>query len=98
MDPDTGFGGNGVGEDRCIQDGPFAGYVNSLGPGYTYTDRCIRRNFNETYLILGGQDFLDASLKRTKHEDADPYIQAGPHNAGHCAIGGLVSYLICPHG
>ena len=90
VDPDTGFGGNGVGEDHCIQDGPFAGYTNHLGPGYTYTDHCINRDFNQTYMILGGEDFLAAGHKRTKFAEAHPYIQSGPHNAGHSGIGGMV--------
>ncbi|MBE3050507.1 hypothetical protein IMZ48_50045 [Candidatus Bathyarchaeota archaeon] len=95
VDPDTGFGGNGVGEDHCIQDGPFAGFVNSLGPGYTFTDHCIHRDFNQTYMELGGEDFIAAAHRRKVFVEAEPYFQAGPHNGGHSGIGGLVS--LAPH-
>lgn len=90
LDPVTGFGGDGVGESRCIADGPFAGYVNSIGPGYTFSDHCITRQVNNTKSTMGTQEYIDACYLRTDFVDAWPCIQTAPHFNGHGAISGLV--------
>ena len=59
VDPVTGFGGDGVGDDGCIADGPFAGYVNSLGPGYLIPDHCISRFINDEDSLAASQEYID---------------------------------------
>lgn len=95
LDPETGFGGGGVGEDNCIEDGPFAGYVNSLAPGYRITDHCIHRRLNETYIQLAKQDYINVCYKETEFEKAGPCIEQTVHSSGHAGIGGLVSITPC---
>ena len=91
FDPDTGFGGNGVGEDECIEDGPFAGYVNSLGPGYRITEHCIHRRHNETYIQFAQQEWIDVCYEETGFEAAGICLERTVHNSGHAGTGGLVS-------
>ena len=93
LDPHTGFGGDGVGEDHCIQDGPFAGYVNSLGPGYRITDHCIQRRLNETYVKLALPEYIEACYARGGFTSAIPCIEATVHSSGHAGIGGMVSII-----
>ncbi|SPO07230.1 uncharacterized protein DNG_09924 [Cephalotrichum gorgonifer] len=98
LNPDTGFGGDGVGEDRCIQDGPFASFINSLGPGYSITDHCITRRLNETYHAMGGQEYINACYRRSDFDTAEPCLEGAPHIAGHSAIGGIMNDPIASPG
>ena len=94
LDPTTGFGGNGVGDDGCIADGPFAGYVNGLGPGYLLTDHCITRFVSNTASASAAQSFLDACYEKETFVEAWPCIEGRPHGAGHGGVGGLVSFRL----
>ncbi|CAI4218856.1 unnamed protein product [Parascedosporium putredinis] len=89
LDPDTGFGGDGVGERGCIADGPFAGYINSIGPGYRITDRCITRFVNNTRSLMASPRFTDRCQGMNRYVDVWPCLEGNPHNSGHGAISGL---------
>lgn len=91
LDPVTGFGGNGVGEEGCIEDGPFAGYVNGLGPGYFITEHCITRFVNNNASSRAEQQYIDRCYEAESFVDAWPCMEGSPHSAGHGGVGGLVS-------
>ncbi|KAL2160796.1 hypothetical protein VTH06DRAFT_993 [Thermothelomyces fergusii] len=88
FDPVYGFGGDGVGRDRCIADGPFANYTNALGPGYENTDHCINRAINDWASQGSSQQYVDACLALETFEDAWPCIEGRPHSGGHGGVGG----------
>lgn len=90
FNPKTGFGGDGVGEEGCIDDGPFAGYVNSLGPGYRLTDHCITRFISDEASLGSLQESVDACHEAETFIDAWICIEAAPHRGGHGGVGGLV--------
>ncbi|PKS12625.1 hypothetical protein jhhlp_000833 [Lomentospora prolificans] len=90
LDPNTGFGGDGVGERGCIADGPFAGYINSLGPGYKITDHCITRFVNNTRSLRASQRFIDRCYESDTFVDVWPCLESSPHLSGHGAISGLM--------
>ncbi|KAF2743782.1 Di-copper centre-containing protein [Sporormia fimetaria CBS 119925] len=91
LDPDTGFGGNGRAGDGCITNGPFANYVNPLGPGYNVSDHCIYRRVDETVSLRAGQQFVDECMAFNTFEQAWPCMEFWPHRAGHGGVNGLVS-------
>jgi tyrosinase len=85
-----GFGGNGVGTSRCIQDGPFANYTNHLGPGYKVTDHCITRNVNEGPSNGGSAANMQKCMAATDFLTFWACAEGQPHSAGHGGIGALV--------
>jgi hypothetical protein len=91
FDPDTGFGGNGTGTGSCIEDGPFAGYVNHIGPLYTNREHCIWRIQEVAAMEFGKQANIDACLAKENWRDAWRCMEDLPHKSGHGGVGGLVS-------
>ncbi|KAK0631492.1 hypothetical protein B0T14DRAFT_532223 [Immersiella caudata] len=87
LDPIYGFGGNGVGTKQCIQDGPFANYTNSLGPGYLVNDHCIERDINDRFSTSAAKATVDRCLAMDSFLTFWPCIEGGPHGAGHGGIG-----------
>ena len=91
LDPITGFGGNGVGASRCIVDGPFASFIDHLGPGYrTTTPHCIHRIVNESISILSSQPYVNDCLSQSNYLDFWPCLELAPHLGGHGGVGGLM--------
>jgi len=87
LDPVTGFGGDGVGTDRCIQDGPFANYTNHVGPGFDITDHCIQRSVNDRISSAAAQANIDNCMRQPTYEQAWGCIEGAPHSAGHAGVG-----------
>jgi tyrosinase len=58
-----GFGGNGAGDDWCVQDGPFANMTNHLGPLYEISKTCLSRQFVPSYFSLGNQTYIDKCME-----------------------------------
>jgi len=90
LDPTLGFGGNGVGANKCIQTGPFANYTNSLGPGYLVQDHCIDRDVNDYFSNSASKATVDRCMATTTYLAFWPCIEGGPHGAGHGGIGAQV--------
>ncbi|KAF2728831.1 Di-copper centre-containing protein [Polyplosphaeria fusca] len=90
LDPTYGFGGDGSG-GKCITNGPFANYTNSLGPGYSITSHCIDRQISEMFSGWTGQKDVDACLAKTTWLTAWPCIEDRPHGGGHSGVGGQMS-------
>ncbi|KAF2109396.1 hypothetical protein BDV96DRAFT_651835 [Lophiotrema nucula] len=88
LDPESGFGGNGVGKNNCIADGPFKSYVNAIGPGQVNTDHCIDREVTDCASQAASLDIVNACLKKATFQDMWNCIEGGPHGAGHGGIGG----------
>ncbi|SPO04626.1 uncharacterized protein DNG_07311 [Cephalotrichum gorgonifer] len=88
LDPVTGFGGTGVGEDNCVEDGPFAGYVNGLGPGYKVGDNCLYRDVNDTLSAMAAREYIDWCYKKDNFVDFWRCAELAPHNGGHAGVGG----------
>jgi tyrosinase len=91
LDPKHGFGGDGRGRKRCIRDGPFAGYTNSLGPGYENTRHCIDRQVTDVVSRGSSQANVNACLAKATFAEAWPCIENQPHLGGHGGVGGQVS-------
>ncbi|KAK1752742.1 hypothetical protein QBC47DRAFT_349568 [Echria macrotheca] len=87
LDPVLGFGGDGTGPGGCIQTGPFANYVNPIGPGYPINDHCIDRQIADGASVLAAQALLDSCHNTTSFLAFWPCIEGGPHGAGHAGIG-----------
>ncbi|PUU73227.1 hypothetical protein B9Z19DRAFT_1135605 [Tuber borchii] len=92
---DTGFGGDGVLLDgdtnpsqKCVRDGPFAGYTLHNGPGYSNTPHCINRAISDQVSMLSSQGQIDNCLGKPNFQEAWPCIEANPHKGGHGGVGG----------
>jgi len=95
LDPVLGFGGDGVGVDQCVSDGPFSSYVNPIGPAYALSDHCIERAINQGYIFNSGLSKLSVGtcLNTTSYVDMWHCVEPGPHSGGHGSIGAEVSIL-----
>ncbi len=91
FDPATGFGGDGLGDDSCIQDGPFANLTLHLGPVYEITDHCLSRSINSNAIAWANQTYLDTVYAATNYSDAWPLFSSWPHTSGHATVAGVVS-------
>lgn len=94
FDPVTGFGGDGVGDEGCIADGPFAGYVNSLGPGFQITDHCITRFVSDEVSLGSSQKHVDKCYEYDTFVKAWLCLEGLPHRGGHGGVGGLVRLFL----
>jgi len=92
FDPVTGFGGDGVGPDHCIADGPFANFVNNIGPGYFVgTPHCITRYINDTISKMAGREYVEECYKHKRFSEFTQCASMIPHVGGHAGVGGKVS-------
>lgn len=91
--PRDGFGGDGHGMDNCIKDGPFAGYVLTIGPGYSNTEHCITRSINDDVSAAAGSRSIEECLRQPNFANAWPCIETNPHTAGHRGVG---AGMVCP--
>lgn len=73
----------------CIQDGPFAGFINNLGPGYLQgVPNCIYRFVNDTVSIMSSQAYVDECKAKPTYLEFWPCLEAAPHIGGHGGVGG----------
>ncbi|ORY61246.1 uncharacterized protein BCR38DRAFT_30466 [Pseudomassariella vexata] len=89
LDPVTGFGGNGTGADLCVSDGPLANITLHMGPKYTNTDHCLKRNVNELVAQQNcSQSNIDTLFTYSKFSDVYDLFGNTIHTGGHSSIGG----------
>lgn len=94
FDAETGFGGNGAGRTRCIEDGPFTDIKLHLKDDLsTRGEYCITRNTNPCFFDSGADPAkLDKCFAAKTWDEAWRCLESsGPHSAGHGGVGGLVS-------
>jgi tyrosinase len=82
----------------CVQDGPFASYNISLGPGQLVTDHCLVRSINDTYKqYITSESVLNATsqpnfeLFRIELEGRPVTSTPKAHDGAHVLIGGDMS-------
>lgn len=104
---ENGFGGNGVGDLLCVEDGPFANYTNPLGPGYKISDHCIERRFADRVSRGSSAVVVEACMAKTNFLEFWNCVEMTSHGAGHGGVGAQVSsvapgsgsfYLFLPGG
>ncbi|KAK0712046.1 hypothetical protein B0H67DRAFT_555920 [Lasiosphaeris hirsuta] len=93
FDPRTGFGGDGVGPDLCVADGPFANlrlrFTEDLAT--TQSGYCLSRNMSECLFANTATANVLNCQRAGSFEEAWNCLEAKPHIAGHWGIGGTVS-------
>ena len=85
------FGGDGVGEDRCIAEGPFAKYQLTVGPAYSNTLHCISRRVSDSLSRTTSQEDVDECLAIGNWPSALSCIEGGLHSGGHNGVGGVMA-------
>ncbi|EEB91461.1 hypothetical protein MPER_10173 [Moniliophthora perniciosa FA553] len=90
--PDWEYGGPGGG---CIQDGPFASYNLSLGPGTLNRNHCISRWFTPVYLKTVTEKNVSKLFTFDTFEESRIELEgtpitkhAKPNDGAHLAVGG----------
>jgi len=92
FDPKTGFGGDGKGIYRCINDGPFANLtLRFAGDLTTNINYCIIRTMNNCFFAGASKASTDACIAKQSFEEAWHCLEGSPHGAGHGGVGGIVS-------
>ncbi|KAI9375910.1 transmembrane amino acid transporter protein-domain-containing protein [Aspergillus egyptiacus] len=100
FDPVFGFGGDGDGEEGCIQDGPFRDttlHLKAHGNGEN-TDYCISRALNQTNFGWANRSNIDECYAMSEYTDAWECYNGYPHSAGHAALGGVMFDTIYSNG
>ncbi|OJI96468.1 hypothetical protein ASPVEDRAFT_78237 [Aspergillus versicolor CBS 583.65] len=90
FDPNTGFGGNGAGNDLCVADGPFVNLTLHLTQFSNDANYCLSRNFNQTAFQDGNKSNLDACFSKATYSDAWPCWSTSPHGAAHLGVNGVM--------
>ncbi|KAF4613661.1 hypothetical protein D9613_007461 [Agrocybe pediades] len=80
----------------CVQDGPFANYTLSLGPGKLVTEHCLVRGFNTTAATryLTPEQVANTTKQETfetfriELEGGDQTPDRKIHDGGHISVGG----------
>lgn len=98
FDAETGFGGNGVGADGCIQTGPFANYTLHTGPSFENVDHCISRAIDDDASRGSATDAVESCLALPDFATAWPCMEGAPHLGGHNGVGGEMSNPISSPG
>ncbi|KAF9553546.1 tyrosinase [Agrocybe pediades] len=83
----------------CVQDGPFADYTLSLGPGKLVTNHCLVRGFNSTaariYLTASQVANTTSQISfeefRIQLEGGSQTLDRKLHDSGHTSVGGDMS-------
>ncbi|KAF4545856.1 Amino acid transporter [Lasiodiplodia theobromae] len=97
-DVDTGFGGNGVGDDGCVVDGPFANHTLNISPATNNTPYCLSRDFNADIFTGANQTYLDECFAMTNYSVAWDCWATQPHGSAHAGIGGTMQDAILSPG
>ncbi|KAK0627925.1 hypothetical protein B0T14DRAFT_422288 [Immersiella caudata] len=89
LDPVRGFGGDGFGPDRCIRDGSFVNYTNTLGPGFEINDHCINRQVNDSLTMSAAATVIEGCMNMPTFLTLWSCLESrgGPHSAGHSGVG-----------
>ncbi|KAL4866978.1 hypothetical protein BDV12DRAFT_198707 [Aspergillus spectabilis] len=89
FDPVFGFGGDGVGEERCIQDGPFRDATLRMRAGGN-EEYCIGREFNESVFEWASRAHIEECFAIPDYTTAWECYNLYLHSAGHAAVGGVM--------
>ncbi|ETS84409.1 hypothetical protein PFICI_02434 [Pestalotiopsis fici W106-1] len=82
------YGHNGVGDDHCLGDGPFANITLRFTYNNTIGEYCLKRNWNQKVFNLTNQAQIDACMQYQNYTPAWRCWGFNPHGAGHQAVGG----------
>ena len=86
------FGGNGSGEEHCVQDGPFANLTLRLNGDTSTDEHCLTRDFSQEAFDLGAKENIDECNAIETYNEAWGCWSLNPHRAGHGGTGGIVSH------
>ncbi|KAI3392966.1 hypothetical protein diail_4914, partial [Diaporthe ilicicola] len=90
FDPNTGFGGTGTGDDRCVTDGPFANLTLHMDRTANHAPYCLSRHFSPTYIQWGNSTYVDECFASSDYSEAWQCYNHKPHTTGHASIGGTM--------
>ncbi|KAK3390616.1 amino acid transporter [Podospora didyma] len=99
FDPISGFGGDGVGPDLCIGDGPFVNLTLRFNEDLAFDEPyCLVRNMSECLFQGAAPSFVNDCLGAETYVDAWACLEKSPHISGHWGVGGTMSNTLLSPG
>ncbi|KAL3462254.1 hypothetical protein BJX64DRAFT_142470 [Aspergillus heterothallicus] len=98
FDPVFGFGGDGSGEDGCIQDGPFRDLRLHMTRDTNDANYCLSRSFNQSVFNWASRANIEECFVMTDYNDAWQCYNVYPHSAGHAVVGGVMAEPVQSNG
>ncbi|KKK13556.1 hypothetical protein ARAM_001726 [Aspergillus rambellii] len=98
FDSTLGFGGNGIGDSKCVEDGPFKNLVLNIGRDGKNASYCLTRDFHQANFDWANSTYLDECRSIQNYTAAWACYHAYPHAAGHAGVGGLMYDPIASNG
>ncbi|KAK6083315.1 amino acid transporter [Seiridium cupressi] len=92
---DANFGGDGEGEDDCIQTGPFANLTLRWELNNGVEDHCLSRSFSQHQFSQAAQTNIDRCNAIDDFSTARSCLEGSPHSAGHGGVALVIRYSIC---
>ncbi|RDH26962.1 hypothetical protein BDQ94DRAFT_164037 [Aspergillus welwitschiae] len=90
FDSKSGFGGDGVGSNKCVVDGPFANITLHIGPGTSNKDHCLSRFIDEGNSSLANTTYVSSCQSQSTYIDYLDKSALTTHGAGHGGVGGVM--------
>ncbi|KAL4933212.1 putative amino acid transporter [Aspergillus undulatus] len=85
-----GFGGDGVGDDRCVRDGPFRDTTLHLKAHTANADYCLSRELSQELFGWANRSNIEQCYALKQYKDAWACYNMYPHSAGHAAVGAVM--------
>ncbi|KAI1505162.1 hypothetical protein F5X99DRAFT_416239 [Biscogniauxia marginata] len=75
----------------CINPPRFGGIRLHIGPGQSFTERCLSRGVNETQTAAVTTNFVNDCNARSTYNEMRACQELGPHAYGHNGVGGVMA-------
>ncbi|PYI12693.1 Di-copper centre-containing protein [Aspergillus sclerotiicarbonarius CBS 121057] len=91
FDPNTGFGGNGTGNNSCVADGPFKDIVLHISNHHQRGNEfCLSRDLSQSDFSTEAASNVETCFGYANYTDAWQCYNGNPHGGGHGGVGGLM--------
>lgn len=87
------FGGDGVGPNNCVIDGPYANLTVNIGKGFLTQPRCVNRKITDIFSTNCSAAAVEIAISGNTYDEAWLGMYMGPHLFGHIALAMMVNLV-----